>query len=406
MDSLINSAARALSAGDPLGALDRVALRDDPPALVLRGIAMAQLGDLSRSTTLLRQAARELATTQPVAHARCTLALAEVALAGRQLDGSAEPLDAAIDTLAEAGDATNATHGRLVRIRRCLLRGEVDVAAANLDFVHLEEGPPRQLALASLIAAEVHVRRLDAKAAAGALATARTASARSGIGPLIHEVEAAIRRLHAPAARRRQGAEAVALTLAEVQALPLANVLLVDGCRRRVAFGAEVRPLSGRPVLFSLLARLARDWPASVSREELIGAAFGPAKVDDSWRARLRVEIGRLRKISGPMASFQATKEGYRIEVEEGCDLVLLEPPVDGPHAAIVALLSDGATWSTSALALALGVSARTMQRALADLREAGTVQSRGKGRARRWVLVPAIAFTTALLLPGLAGGG
>jgi hypothetical protein len=68
MDSLITAAAQALTAGDPLGALNRVALRDDAPALALRGIAMAQLGDLPRAKQLLRNAARAFGPRAAVAH--------------------------------------------------------------------------------------------------------------------------------------------------------------------------------------------------------------------------------------------------------------------------------------------------------------------------------------------------
>ncbi|HEU5194094.1 MAG TPA: helix-turn-helix domain-containing protein, partial [Methylomirabilota bacterium] len=85
MDTLIAAAAHALAAGDPLGALKRIALRDDAPALALRGIAMAQLGDFVRAKRLLRRAARTFPPSEAVARARCVVAEAEIALVSRDL---------------------------------------------------------------------------------------------------------------------------------------------------------------------------------------------------------------------------------------------------------------------------------------------------------------------------------
>src|SRR5215475_8901220 len=128
MDSLITAAARALAAGDPLGALKRVALRDDPPALALRGLAMAQLGDLVRAKSLLRRAARAFGTREAVARARCIVAEAEIALAARDLGWPAKALDAARTTLEAHGDQANAAHARHLDIRRLLLIGHLDEA--------------------------------------------------------------------------------------------------------------------------------------------------------------------------------------------------------------------------------------------------------------------------------------
>ena len=110
MDPLISAAARALSAGDPLAALKSVALRDDPPALALRGIAMAQLGDLRRARELLRSAARTFGPKEPVARARCAVAEAEIALVSRDLGGSLQTLKKARAVLEASGDQKNAAH--------------------------------------------------------------------------------------------------------------------------------------------------------------------------------------------------------------------------------------------------------------------------------------------------------
>ena len=123
MDSLITAAARALAAGDPLGALNRVALRDDAPALALRGIAMAQLGALVRAQSLLRSAARAFAPRETVARAKCVVAEAEIALASRDLGRAAKMLEAARATLEAHGDRVNAAYARYLDARRLVLTG-------------------------------------------------------------------------------------------------------------------------------------------------------------------------------------------------------------------------------------------------------------------------------------------
>ena len=219
MDSLISAAARALAGGDPLRALNHVSLRDDAPALALRGIAMAQLGDLARARALLRRAARAFTTKETVAR-----------------------------TLAEA-------------------------------------------------------------------------------------------------------------------------------------------------------------WPGDARRDTLIERAFRLRQVEESHRARLRVEIGRLRKALRPLARLHATRHGFKLEPLTG-DVAVLARPVEDKHAPILAFLSDGEAWSSSALALALGTSQRTVQRALDALANAGKVEATGQGRARRWVASPVLGFTTTLLLTAPLPGG
>src|SRR5215469_4875152 len=139
MDSVITVAARALAAGDPLGALKRVALRDDAPALALRGIAMAQLGDFARAKELLRNAARVFGSKEPVARARCIVAQAEIALASRDLGWPAKMLDSARSTLEVHGDRLNAGFARYLEIRRFLLIGRLDEAERML--AELDPGP-------------------------------------------------------------------------------------------------------------------------------------------------------------------------------------------------------------------------------------------------------------------------
>jgi hypothetical protein len=213
----------------------------------------------------------------------------------------------------------------------------------------------------------------------------------------VAEARAALER---PAARRISRGEESALRLAQVEALLGSGALVVDACRRGLRAGDAWISLARRPVLLALARDLAQAWPGDVAREALIEHAFGARRQNESHRARLRVEIGRLRALVARLAGIEATGRGFAFAPRGGRDLVVLAPPIDGDQASLVALLADGAAWSTSALALALGASQRTVQRALAELEAAGRVRSIGLARARRWLVAPLAGFTTNLLLP------
>ena len=400
MDSLITAAARALAAGDPLGALKRVALREDPPALALRGIAMAQLGDLGRAKTLLRRAARAFGPREAVARARCVVAEAEIALVSRDLGWPAKALDAARATLAAHRDLVNAAHARYLEVRRLLLIGRIDEAERRLGAIDSAPLPPASRTAHELVAAGIAIRRLRTKAARAALARATRAAHRAGIPALTAEVESAHLLLTTPAARLMTKGQERLLRLEEVEALLAWNAFVVDACRRVVRDPRKVVSLARRPVLFALARALGEAWPDDVPRDTLIARAFGSKVANESHRARLRVEIGRLRAVLHTLADVSATKQGFALAPRRARAVVVLAPPVEDEHAAVVAFLADGESWSSSALALALGTSQRTAQRALDSLAEAGKVQSFGRGRARRWVTPPLPGFTTTLLLP------
>jgi DNA-binding transcriptional ArsR family regulator len=405
MDSSITAAGRALRAGDPLGALQRVALRDDPAALALRGIAMAQLGDLGRARELLRRAVRGFEPQETLERARCLTAAAEVALAARELAWPARALTEALCAFTAHGDRENAAHVRLLQIRRILLLGRVDEADGALAKLELAAAPARLVAVAALVAFEIALRRGRALPAREALDEALEAAARSGIGALCAEVEQAERTLALPAARLGAAGEGRSLTLAEVELVLASSDLIVDGCRRAARCGERVVRLSRRPVLFALLRELAEAWPGEAPRAALIERAFGARRANPSHRARLRVEIGRLRRELGPLAQIRATAGGFALTPRAGA-VRLLGPPIESPDAAVLALLADGEAWSTSALALALGSSQRTVQRALVPLEEAGQASTLGRGRSRRWLSAPVAGFATSLLLPGSDGFG
>jgi hypothetical protein len=400
MDSLITAAARALAAGDPLGALKRVALRDDAPALALRGIAMAQLGDLARAKALLRRAARAFGPREAVARARCVVAEAEVALVSRDLGWPAKALDAARATLEEHGDRVNAAYARYLDVRRLLLIGRLDEAERGLAELDPAPFPPAVQTAHELVVAGIAVRRLRTKVARAALARAERAARHARIPALTAEVESALLVLNTPAARLIASGEERALLLEEVEALLKSKAFVVDACRHVVRDASEVVSLARRPVLFALARALGEACPGDVPRDTLVARAFGSTGADESHRARLRVEVGRLRRVLRTLADVTATKRGFALAPRRASEVVVLARPVEEAHAAVLACLADGESWSSSALALALGTSQRTVQRALDSLAAAGKVQSFGHGRARRWGTPPVPGFTTILLLP------
>jgi DNA-binding transcriptional ArsR family regulator len=400
MDSLITAAARALAAGDLLGALKRVALRDDAPALALRGIAMAQLGDLVRAKALLRSAARAFGPNEAVARARCIVAEAEIALASRDLGWMAKTLDAARATLEAHGDRVNAAHARYLEVRRLLLMGRLDEAERALADLDPTPFPPASRAAHQLVVAGIAMRRLQTETARAALARAEQAARQACIPALVAEVESASLILNTPAARLIAGGAERLLLLGEVEALLASEAFVVDACRNVVRQGSTAISLATRPVLFALARALGEAWPGDLPRDLLVGRAFGAKLADESHRARLRVEIGRLRRSLRTLADIHATTRGFALAPRRAREVVVLARPVEDEHAAVLAFLADGESWSSSALALALGTSQRTVQRALDSLAAAGKVQSFGRARARRWLTPPVPGFTTTLLLP------
>ena len=399
LDSLITAAARALAAGDPLGALKLVALRDDAPALALRGIAMAQLGDLGRAKTLLRSAARRFGVKEPLARARCVVAEAEVAFASRELGWDEDALNGARVLLEKHGDRANAAHARYLAVRRLLLIGRMDEAERGLSKLPASL-PPALQTTHELIVAGIAMRRLRTGAARKALARAMRAAREAGIPALAAEVESAALLLATPAARLITRGEQRPLLLEQVESLFKSKALVVDACRYVVRHEGKTISLAKRPVLFTLARLLAETWPGDVARDTLVARTFRLKLADESHRARLRVEMGRLRKVLKSVAEVNATQDGFVLNARRAREVVVLALPVEADHAEVLALLVDGESWSSSALGLALGTSQRSVQRALDELEAKDKVQSFGRGRARRWMTPPMPGFTTTLLLP------
>jgi hypothetical protein len=401
MDSLITAAARALAAGDPLAALNRVALRDDAPALALRGIAMAQLGDFTRAKALLRSAARGFGPKEAVARARCVVAEAEIALVSRDLGWPPKALDAARATLEAHGDRMNAAHARNLAVRRLLLIGRLDEAEHALAGIDPSPLPAAWRVAHELALAGIAIRRLRTKVARAALTRAEHAAREADIPALTAEVESAFLVMDRPAARLISRGQERSLRLEEVEALQASNALVVDACRHVVREAGAAVSLATRPVLFALARALGEAWPGEATRSTLLARAFRAKHADESHRARLRVEVGRLRVELRTLADVRATKRGFALAPRRAREVVVLAPPVDEPHAAVLAFLADGESWSSSALAIALGASPRTVQRALDALSATDKAQSFGRGPARRWISAPTPGFPTILLLPG-----
>ena len=400
MDSLITAAARALAAGDPLGALKRVALRDDAPALALRGIAMAQLGDLVRARVLVRSAARAFGPREAMARARCVVAEAEIALVSRDLSFPTRTLQAARTTLDEHGDRLNAAHARYLEARRLVLIGRLEEAERVLADVDASPVPPALRTIHELVVAGIAMRRIRAKVARTALDRAARAARDARIPALTAEVDHASLVLKTPAARLMTNGHERLLLLEDVETVLSSGAFVVDACRSVVRHAGTAISLARRPVLFALARALGEAWPGDVARDVLLARAFGARFVDESHRARLRVEVGRLRRVLRTLASVDATKRGFALTPRRAREVVVLARPSDDEHAAVLAFLNDGESWSSSALALALGSSQRTVQRALDALAAAGKVQSFGRARSRRWITPPVPGFTTTLLLP------
>jgi tetratricopeptide (TPR) repeat protein len=400
MDSLIAAAARALAAGDPLDALNRIALRDDAPALALRGIAMAQLGDLDRARALVRRAARAFGPKEAVARARCAVAEAEIALVSRDLHWPARALAAAGTTLEQHGDQRNAAHARYIEVRRLLLIGRLEEAERTLAELDHTSLPAALQTAHELAVAGIAIRRVRTREARAALSRARRGARQARIPALVAEVAKAFDMLNKPAARLIARGEERPLLLDDVEILQESNALVVDACRQVVRDRGTVVSLVRRPVLLALARTLAEMWPDDVSRDDLVARAFGAKRADASHRVRLRVELARLRSVLQGLAGVSATRRGFALVPRRARNVCVLAWPVEEQHAAVLAILADGECWSSSALALALGVSQRTVQRALDSLGAAGKVQSFGRGRARRWLTPPAAGFTTSLLLP------
>jgi len=328
------------------------------------------------------------------------VAEAEIALVLRDLNWPARALAAARTTLEQHGDQRNAAHAQYVEVRRLLLIGRLDEAERTLAELDHTSLPAALRTAHELAVAGIAIRRVRTREARAALSRARRGARQARIPALAAEVAKAFDMLNKPAARLIARGEERPLLLDDIEILQESNALVVDACRQVVRDRGTVVSLVRRPVLLALARTLAEMWPDDVSRDDLVARAFGAKRADASHRVRLRVELARLRSVLQGLAGVSATRRGFALVPRRARNVCVLAWPVEEQHAAVLAILADGECWSSSALALALGVSQRTVQRALDSLVAAGKVQSFGRGRARRWLTPPAAGFTTSLLLP------
>lgn len=399
MDPELTAASRALSRGDPLGALRIVALRGDGAALALRGVSMAQLAEFAIARKLLSRASRAFRDTDRVAQARCLAAQAEIALECRDLANAGEGFVQAIPLFDAAGDRGNAWFCRLQLARRLVLLGRLEEAGVALAHLRRRGLPSRMHALLELLAADVAVRRLRPDDASVALRRALAAARASGIPALVADVRRAHDELAAPVGRLVERGVERLVALRDVARLAGSADVLVDTCRREIRQGTTAVSLRRRPVLLALAAALGESWPDDVTRETLVRRAFGRLRPTESVRARLRVEIGRLRRAVAPIAELHATSAGFVLAPRAGRVVRVLHPPTEGTAGTLLALLSGAEPWSTGSLAEALGTSTRTVQRALLELEANGTVRGLGAGRARKWAAAALPGFAPSLLL-------
>jgi hypothetical protein len=361
---------------------------------------MAQLGEFVRARELLRRATRSFGAKESLARARCIVAEAEVALASRDLGWPQRALASARAVLESRGDLVNAAHARYLEVRRMVLIGRLNEAELMLADFDPAPFPPALQTVHELIVVGIAMRRLRTQVARASLARAERAARQAGIEALTAEVESVSHMLDTPAARLIARGEERPLVLEEVEELLASNVLVVDACRNAVRDGQAVVSLATRPVLLALARVLSEASPGEVTRDVLVARAFGSKYVNESHRARLRVEIGRLRRLLLKMVDIRATQRGFALTPCGAPEVVVLARPLEDEHGSVLAFLSDGESWSSSALALALGTSQRSAQRALDSLAAAGKVQSFGRARARRWITPTVPGFTTTLLLP------
>ncbi len=398
IDAELVSAARALASGDPLSALGFVGREGSTLGLTLRGIAYAQLGDYELARESLERALAQSAEPRMRAHARA--ALVEIALSTGDPAPAAAAARESAEELERLGDARNAAMQWLVLARAEVLLGHLGEARHVVDTVLKAALAPDVRAVALLAQAEIAIRELVASRARDALASAQEALVEAPNHALARALAALDAELRRPIARISRHGDTLDADLFAIEEVSNGEVLLVDACRCLALGGRVTIPLFRRRVLFALLLSLARAWPASVPRDELAARAFELRRVNATHRARLRVEIGRLRKaLEDVGAEPRATEDGYVLASTR--DVALLLPPTDDEAAQIALLLGDGAAWSAQGLAEHAGVSKSTAQRALRALVESGGAIRRGQGRDARYVR-PGSPIASRMLLLGL----
>jgi len=398
---------------DPLSVLRRTAGHDAPEALAERGLALAMLDELDEALSALQRARSGfLARGDGRSVARCRAAMLEIAAFRRELDGVEESLAETERELEELGDAENAAWMRVVRARLAVLFGRGGEALALLEAIGVDARLSRHTRAVALLAAGEHALRARRAALARDLFAAAAELARDSHPTLVAEVERAIATLSIPIAEWIEGGERNLVAAPALEARTLPRVMggtrrwVLDGLRGVVlAPDGTSTSLSARPVLLALLVRMGSSAPDAVDWHELAKAAFGVVRPNDSHRARLKVELGRLRsELPEALGVASAGSGRWALVSRDGARVATLLPhPERSREERVLALLADGRAWRSAEVALALGLTPRMVQRELELLRERGLVQPLGAGRRTRW-RAPGRAETIAsqMLLLGM----
>ncbi len=392
-------AASALGRGDALAALRAIGLLEDGESLLLKGIAFAQMGDLERARRALDRAVEE--TSDARVRLRARAALVEIALergATKEVVKDAATLARA---LGEAGDAGNEAMQWLVAARAEVLRGRLGEARRTVAAVLDRDCPPTVRGVALLAQAEIAIRERAARRAEALLDELRAALAEHPNELLARAGRALRGALSRPIARAIRGGASREVDPFEIERLSNGDVLLVDTCRRTVTSAQAIVVLAGRPVLFSLVSALARAHPAPAPRSTLVEVAFGAKRQNDSHRARLRVEVGRLRAALRGICDVRARGDGFALETPR--PVSVLSPLAEDDEARVALLISDGAAWTARAVSEHLDCSVRTAQRSLAALLETGRARRIGSGRSVTYATAGDV-IASRLLLLGLLG--
>lgn len=398
LPTAITDAGRALASGDPLRALGILGLEESAASLTLRGIAYAQLGDLELALESLERAL--VLRGDPLTYARARAALVEVLLGMGEAAKAAKAARAASEELAALGDIRNAAMQWLVLARAEVLLGRIHEARHLVEELVASNLPDDVRAVAWLAKAEIAIRAVSASGAREAITQARTWLRHAPNALLARTLVAIEEELSRPIARIVREKTVREADLEGVEEASRGEVLLVDACRLLAIGGRCIVPLARRPVLFAILLELAREWPVVVPRDELAKRVFDLRRVNDSHRARLRVELGRFRKLVASLGiDAVAGQGGYVLSTKR--EVVLLLPPSDDDDARIALLLGDGAAWTARAIAEHAGISRRTAQRALATLVERGAAVRTGQGKDVRYTR-PGTPIASRMLLLGL----
>lgn len=378
---------------DPLARLRATNGKSDPESLARRGVALSALEEWEGALALLDQArALFAAAGDERGAARTRLAALEISVFCRDIAGADEELAAAARELARLGDHANATWARVVAARLGVLLGRGGEALRDLEAVGGDQTAPRVTrAIALLAAGEAALRTRRASLARDLFRSARDLV--SAADPMLwSEIARALAALDEPVVVAIERREETRMDMLAVEAIVTPPPM--GGDRRFVVDSpagvligpdGERRSLRAKPALLALLVALARSHPDAVEWKALASSVMSAPRPNESHRARLKVELGRLRRML-PSGTAIRSLGGGAWTLETAASVVTLVPLLRrAPEERALTLLSDGRAWRAKDLAEALEMGPRVMQRDLAALAARGVVRQTGRGPTTRW---------------------